>query len=119
MIETFTPSTKKTFSETQVLLIVLDNFSVGLCFRLVGLSSIPFSSDEAQSAWQAFNVAHNLPVETAANATYQGLTALTFKLMQANAFWSRFWPVLAGASLTLVPLFWHKKTNTFITIGFP
>jgi hypothetical protein len=83
----------------------------------VNLGTAPLTAGEAQAAWQALQVARNLPAETAANAAYQGLTAITFAIMQANAFWARFWPALAGASLALVPFFWRRKLSPFLTIG--
>jgi len=105
MTEIATIHHKKSLTDTQIQLSVLAVFLLGLCLRLVGLGSIPFSAGEAQAAWQALQVARDLPVETAVNAAYQGLTAATFAVMQANAFWARYWPALAGASLALLPLF--------------
>jgi len=117
MTEVVTISHKKYLSDTQIQLSVLAVFMLGLCLRLVGLGSIPFSAGEAQAAWQALQVARNLPVETAVNAAYQGLTAATFTVMQANDFWARFWPALAGASLALLPLFWRRRLSPFLTLG--
>ena len=117
MKETATISHKKSLSDTQIQLSVLAIFLFGLCLRLLGLGSIPFSAGEVQTAWQALEVARDLPVETAVNAAYQGLTAGTFALMQANTFWARFWPALAGASLALVPLFWRRRLSPFLTLG--
>jgi len=117
MTETATISHKKGLSDTQIQLSVLAIFLLGLCLRLVSLASTPFSAGEAQAAWQALQVARDLSVETAVNAAYQGLTASTFALMQANAFWARFWPALAGASLALTPLFWRRRISPFLTLG--
>ena len=117
MTEVVTISHKKYLSDTQIQLSVLAVFMLGLCLRLVGLGSIPFSAGEAQAAWKALQVARNLPVETAVNAAYQGLTAATFTVMQANDFWARFWPALAGASLALLPLIWRQRLSPFLTLG--
>ena len=117
MKETATISHKKGLSDTQIQMSVLAIFLIGLCLRLVSLASIPFSAGEAQAAWQALLVARDLPSETAVNAAYQGLTASTFALMQANAFWARFWPAMAGASLALIPLFWRRRLSPFLTLG--
>ncbi|KUK69845.1 MAG: hypothetical protein XD89_0640 [Anaerolineae bacterium 49_20] len=117
MTEATTNANKKSLSANQVQIIVIVVFLFGLCLRLIGLGALSFSVEESQTAWQALQVARDLPAETASNAVYQGLTAVTLAVMQANTFWARFWPALAGASLALVPLFWRRRMTPFLTIG--
>ncbi|MFZ3151286.1 MAG: hypothetical protein WA116_06335 [Anaerolineaceae bacterium] len=107
----------KNLKQTDVNLIVLFIFVLGLVIRLVGLGKAPFSVDEATFASRAWEVARLKPVEPISNAAYLGLTSITFFLLDASAFWARFWPALVGSSLTLLPIVWHKRVSTFSTIG--
>lgn len=104
-------------NQTDANLIVLLVFGLGLVIRLAGLGKAPFSVDEAAFASRAWDVARLKSVEPISNAAYLGLTSITFFFKDASAFWARFWPALIGSSLTLLPIVWHKRLNTFSTIG--
>jgi len=100
MTETTMISHKKELSESQILIGILAIFLIGFGLRLVNLGTAPFTAGEAQAAWQALQVARKLPAETAANAAYQGLTAVTFAIMQANAFLGALLAGFGGCKLS-------------------
>ena len=81
----------------------------GVLIRFTRLSVQPLTSEEADLAWQAFQVSNANLAESPGFVAQVSLASLTFFLTQANAFTARIGSVLIGCGLILLPWLWKKE----------
>lgn len=90
-------------------LFYLGIFLLALLVRIINLGSIPLSDFEAATAFEALSIARLQPIAVGTQASYVGLTAITFFLFEATTFFARIWPALVGSLIIFVPYLWQKR----------
>jgi len=91
------------------ILLFIVVFLFGLIIRFINLGSIPFTTAEAMSAYQALQLSRgnlDLPVSQPA---YFGLTGLLFMLFEPDGFWARLVPALFGSLFILLPIAFRQQ----------
>ena len=86
-------------------------FIFALILRAFGARSLPVNGAEAELFVGALDIASKTGTGTSANPAWLGLTAPLFYLFPATALLGRFWPLLLGASLTIIPFVWREKLS--------
>lgn len=98
---------KQTLTFEHILYLLV--FSLAFAIRGTGISHPPLSDYEADHAMRAVQVARGEPAELGTQPGYVLLTGLSFFLMGSSEAVARFWPVLAGTSLVLLPFLLREK----------
>ena len=95
-------------------------FFLGLLLRLCRLGSLPLTDYEATWAFQAFSIAQRSAVVVGSQASYVGLTSLSFYLLDSSRFVARFWPAIMGSLIVLLPYIWREKIGKWpaLTLAF-
>ncbi|MDP3721342.1 MAG: hypothetical protein Q8R09_02685, partial [Anaerolineaceae bacterium] len=84
--------------------------------RFVNLGASNLTDHEATIALQALNSSKGQSGMIGGQPGYVGLTSLLFSLFEANNFFARFWPVLFGIALVMVPGLFRKQLGEFTCI---
>ncbi|MFH1445995.1 MAG: hypothetical protein ABIG43_01105 [Chloroflexota bacterium] len=90
-------------------LLYISIFLLGLFLRLCRVGSLPLTDYEARWAFQAFSIAQRNTVRVGSQASYVGLTSLSFYLLDSSRFIARFWPAIVGSLIVLIPYIWQEK----------
>ncbi len=84
--------------------------------RFVNLGASNLTDHEATIALQALNSSKGQSGMIGGQPGYVGLTSLLFTLFEGNNFFARFWPVLFGITLVMVPGLFRKQLGEFTCI---
>ncbi len=98
---------KQTEKYTKIFAILI--FIVGLMIRFVRMSSQPLTELEASFAWQAYQAINGGMVGSSGMVAPLSLASISFFLFQPNEFTARFWSVLVGSGVILIPWMWKKE----------
>lgn len=90
-------------------LLYIGIFLLGLFLRFCRVGSLPLTDYEAKWAFQAFSIAQRNTVGVGSQASYVGLTSLSFYLLDSSRFIARFWPAIVGSLIVLIPYMWREK----------
>ncbi|MBA3072770.1 MAG: phospholipid carrier-dependent glycosyltransferase, partial [Anaerolineae bacterium] len=84
--------------------------------RFVNLGASNLTDHEASIALQALHSSKGQEWVIGGQPGYVGLTSLLFSLFEANNFFARFWPVLFGITMVMVPGLFRKQLSEFTSI---
>lgn len=85
--------------------------TLALIVRLIGISNMPFTTQDASLAADALAMAKNEPLGSSALPAYTGLTSLLFYVFGPSDFLARMVPLLAGLSIVCAAFLYMKRHN--------
>ncbi len=97
--------------ETNWAALVWLLFGVVVVLRLVNLSKIPISENEAELALIAARIAKGHAGMVSELPLYTGLSAILFFVFGDSEFWLRILPIIAGCSLVFIPALWRDRLD--------
>lgn len=98
--------------------LYLAAFLLALGFRLMRLGDLPMGDREASLALQALELSRHGQVAGSGAPGYLSLTAILFFLLGESSWLARFFPMLAGSLLVLVPALFKNQLGKAAAVAF-